>query len=130
MAAQASAALNGRFDLVCNLHYRVVADPHPERHRASPMGPSSGHFVDRYIVDLRARRYCDSAECAERGVDHIARVTARQIVFIDRPYLSMSVRRGDGEYRSRLEEGDRISITTGTCRRARFSGFPAKREAR
>ena len=112
-----------QFDLVCNLRRRVVQDTVPTAYRGFPNAQSSSGS-DRYIVDLRAMKFCYPIICKRYGPARIASVNHDWIMFGDRPGFTHGVRRRDGRLQVRLEENGRVTVTTGICIREGFSGFP------
>ena len=113
-----------RFDLVCDLRGRVVADPQPSYTGTYPANVRKWQHEAREIVDLETMKYCDPGICETFGPDPIVRVEADRIVFADQPGFTRFVRH-DGWFKSRLVDGKRVRVTTGRCRREPFSGFPA-----
>ena len=78
-------------------------------------------------------RFCDIAYCREYGSYNVAEANAREIIFYNqrgsrsRNWLIERVRNRDGRYLHRTgDEEGYLRESTGTCRRARFSGFPAR----
>ena len=112
------------FDLICHERGRVVADPHPDHTGTYPANVRRWRVTSRYAVDLQAMRFCEVSECARLGPRPIASLDAEQIVFLDAPGLIWRVRRADGDSRQEMIDGERVSVKTGYCRRASFSGFP------
>jgi hypothetical protein len=131
-AQAAAAAWPPRFDLTCETHGRVVADPHPRSRGVYPANERNWHDRFRIVVDLRGMRYCYAGRCLNSGTYTIAAVNARRILLAYNPRpgpvdnaLNLTVRYRDGYYRYRSESDDGfVQLETGTCRRARFSGIP------
>lgn len=113
-----------KFDLICKLRDRIVADPDPHHFGDPPWSASDDRFVARFAVDLRAMRVCDVTECLSVGVDPIKSVTARSIVFAWRPHFHWTYDRRSGRTAMRLVTLREVDVTTGPCRKAKFSGFP------
>jgi hypothetical protein len=86
-----------------------------------------------YRVDLDASRYCTD-DC--RQTLSLARTTESDIVFQDgpSPYTGLlnhtRVSRESGNYFSRISGSmgsiEMLIVTTGSCERAPFTGFPAR----
>jgi hypothetical protein len=112
------------FDLYCDIHGRIVSDPHPEMSNGTyPANVSTWHQHPHYIVDLQAMLVCGEGPCEQYGPFRI-RVNHEKIVLGDVPGAWTHISRRDWRYDQRVEDGQRISVTTGTCRRGRFSGLP------
>jgi hypothetical protein len=119
------------FDLDCDLHGRVISDAHPEMFRGTyPANIRTWHYRMRDIYDLQAMHTCNFNLCAQYGPRPIVRVTTDQITLLDEPGASMSIRRSDWRYEQRMEEMGQVSVTTGSCTKAPFSGFFARRAGR
>lgn len=112
-----------RFDLVCDIRGRVVADPQPTYTGTHPANVRNWKLESREIVDLETMKFCAPVTCERYGPVPIARVDADRIVFADGPNFTWFVRH-DGWLKSRLVAGKRVSVRTGRCRREPFSGFP------
>jgi hypothetical protein len=128
-AQSASAAWPPQFDLVCAYQGSVTADPHPRGRGFPDERTWRGDF--RYVVDLRNRRFCDIRYCREYGAFRIAATNASRITFHNqqgsrsRNWLYETVRNRDGYYLHRTgDEEGYLRESAGSCRRARFSGFP------
>lgn len=116
-----------QFDLVCDLRGRIVSDSDPSSRGTYPVNVPAWSSVARFIVDIRAMQYCERVACGNVGPHRIAGIHAAQIVLNDEPWLTTTVRRRDGWYRSRLSDDGRVDEDTGLCKMERFSGFPAHR---
>jgi hypothetical protein len=113
-----------QFDLICDLHGKVIADPHPAYTGTYPANVKTWHYTDRYTVDLRAMHYCEVPVCGSLRPLRIAAVTPQLISFDNKPGVIISVRRRDNWYESRLgSKGEKVRLTTGFCRKAKFTGF-------
>lgn len=112
-----------QFDLICDLHGHVVSDPHPVFHGNYPANVKSWHEKIRFAVDLDAMSFCDPVTCARRGPERIRLVSARAIVLDDKPNVKWSIHRGDWRSMERLVDMGRVSLITGNCRKASFSGL-------
>jgi hypothetical protein len=127
-----------KFDLVCRLHERFVRELHPENTGVWAMPTESQRGNVRFSVDLDSRKirnidatnYCAKHVCnlIEKTSDTpIRRVNRRYIVVLDDLDQKWSIRRKDGWFESHHPVSPYLTqLTTGTCRKARFSGFPAK----
>lgn len=130
-AQEVAAAQPWRFDLFCNARGHVAADPQNRRPSEAQRWNDQFH----YVVDLRARRFCEPAVCVHLGIDRIVAANSREIVLFDLPIpthrhnaIRVEVRNRDGYYSSRMVDTEGYArVESGTCRRARFSGFPARR---
>jgi hypothetical protein len=129
--AQAASAVRPlQFDLVCNARGHVAADPQ-NRH---PSGQMTWRTHIRYVVDLRTRLFCEPWVCVHYGAGRIVAANAREIILYDHPIvagrrnsLRVTIRNRDGYYRYRTAHEDGYTrVSTGICRRERFSGFPAR----
>jgi hypothetical protein len=130
-AAQAQGATAARplqFDLLCNARGHVAADPQNRYPSEQQTWRSNLH----YIVDLRTRRFCEPWVCIHYGAARIAAANAREITLYNDPLTAhapafrVTIRNRDGAYRYRRESDDGYArVEIGTCRRTRFSGFPA-----
>jgi hypothetical protein len=126
-------ASSQQFDLICAIRGHVAADPHPRFRGNYPANERAWAGWHDFTVDLRTRRFCLPLWCASEGPRAIASVTAKQVIFLNRPRATsrenadfMVVRRSDGRFRFRTADDEGyVRIETGHCRRARFSGFPA-----
>lgn len=81
----------------------------------------------RYTVDLASKRWCRTNECAEALP--IERVTADEITFIRSPPSASIehrhfISRISGEYVETVIGAGPGSRSTGSCKPAKFSGFP------
>lgn len=124
--APATDALH--FDLDCDLHGRVISDSNPRMFRGTyPANVQAWHYRSHDIVDLQTMQICDPVSCERYGPHPIVRVTPGLIVLEDRPGVSVHIRRRDWRYEQRMEDLGEVSVTTGRCTRARFSGFPPRR---
>jgi hypothetical protein len=112
-----------RFDLVCHVLGRVVADPHPD-FTGTGEDVRRWRYDLRYFVDLQAMRYCDDVACARRGTARIVSVSPDKIVFTNASTDKEVYWRRDRYWDSKLVDGELVSVTTGNCRIAKFSGFP------
>src|SRR6478672_3779835 len=85
--AQAAASWPPQFNLICETHGRVVADPHPRSRGVYPANERNWHDRFRIVVDLREMRYCYAGRCLNSGTYTIAAVNARRILlaYIPRP---------------------------------------------
>ena len=120
--APASDSLH--FDLYCQLHGRVISDPHPELSNGTyPANVRTWRNYPHYIVDLQARLACDAGFC-ERVARFRIGVSPEKIVLDDVPGALSYVSRRDWRFHERMVDLQRVSVTTGTCRRGGFSGFP------
>ena len=120
LALQAVAA----FNLVCTGTMIMGSAAHEYE-------PLEGRFTTTIRVDLTSRRWCDG-ECRETAP--LVRVTPTEIVFAElRPGGGSpsggthSVNRESGAYLYASRAGPVFLSHTGTCRRAPFTGFPARR---
>jgi hypothetical protein len=115
------------FDLLCDLHGRVVSDPHPEEYHGTwPAGMRVCHHSAHFIIDLQNMQICDWSMCDRYGPGPIVGATPDRIVLHDEPGATIMIRRLDLHYQQRWEEFDRVSVTNGRCIKARFSGFPPR----
>lgn len=121
-AREAGDAASYQFEFDCHLSGRVAADPHPD-YRGTNISNEPWHLVTRDEVDLRAMKYCDPVTCARLGPSQIASLSARRINFYDRPHIKLWVGRRDGQYYERLVNGERVEVTKGKCRKAKFRGL-------
>ena len=117
-----------QLDLICQFHGHVVADPHPVSHGNYPANVKSWHDSDRFAVDLQARKFCDPVTCAKMGPESIVSSNAKEIVLDDRSGATWTtkwtIRRRDGWSIQRFADNTgRIELTTGPCRKAKFSGL-------
>ena len=115
---------NLRFDLDCRAHGRVVWERDPSAFKGTPNSPLESDEYPHFIVDLAAMRYCEPVTCRRYGPQPIDAVTDDEIRFTDRDTLSERVRRSDGRYNAEHFADGRLDVSTGTCRKIRFSGFP------
>jgi len=131
--AGSASAWPQRFDLVCVTRGHVAADPHPRSRGTYPANVRRWRNHSRLIVDLRAMRYCVEPRCVVWGASRIAAVNSHRILlaYIARPNsrsnaVTETVRSSDGFYRYWQMAADGYTVLeTGSCRRQRFSGFPA-----
>jgi hypothetical protein len=115
-------------DLYCELHGRVVSDPHPELSNGTyPANVRTWRQNRHYIVDLQARLACDAGFCEPVARLRIG-VSPEKIVLDDVPGALSYVSRRDWRFHERVVDLQRVSVTTGICRRGRFSGFPQASE--
>ena len=135
LAAQAQGASGAarpqHFDLICSGNGHVAADPHPRSRGTYPANERYWHSQSHYIVDLRTRRYCERWTCVNYGARAIVAANARELILANDRLTattnaySLVVRMRDGTYRIRQQADDgHTRVETGSCRRARFSGFP------
>jgi hypothetical protein len=83
-----------------------------------------------FRVDISAKRWCggdclktaDINEVTDRTI-MLVRDKDEQIGFVS----ELGMNREDGSFIKRTIVGDFVAVTTGTCERATFSGFPARR---
>ena len=136
MTALALAGCHGedpdRFDLSCSGKTTVtggVKDHQSTRTQA---------WSDRYIVDLKAKKWCRPGDCTT--LSDFEDITPDTLSFDDvvsadePPEFSEQayVRRTTGEFVANVtpilpEAPGDGGHTSGTCRKARFSGFPKRR---
>jgi hypothetical protein len=114
-----------QFDLDCQLHGRVVSDPHPISRGTSPANVKSWALPARFAIDLSSKRFCDVVECKKLGTISIFSVDRNKVVLEKKRGLEMTLRRRDSFLRIRNVDGGRIDVTEGHCRVKKFSGFPA-----
>ena len=112
-----------RFDLVCEMHWRVLSDFLPDEVQPYATNTPSQSF-SRDIVDLGKMATCDPSACTSVGPRRIADVNAERIQFYDEPGTVWWVRWRDGRSYLRHATGHRVEEARGSCRQERFSGFP------
>ena len=120
-----------RFDLACTGSTSVVSGA--KEHQTT----RTQAWADRYIVDVRMKTWCRLRDCAV--LSDFSEVTPNTLTFYDMtsglpPKFTEQayVRRTTGEFVADVtpilpdapEDGGH---TSGTCARARFSGFPRAR---
>jgi hypothetical protein len=115
------------FDLHCATHGHVVSDSR----RWGPTGsypanePRWTNF-SRFVIDLQTMRYCDAVtSCLHYRPGPIARVTADRIILDEAPTGSAFIRRTDWRLEVRRDDGGLVSVDSGRCTKAPFSGFPS-----
>jgi hypothetical protein len=100
--------------------------------RAGPLGLALPEgegtpFESTYRIDLDLRRWCRDA-CAETETEALGGVVLAQILLRDRHFPEGShviiFDPASGRLTDTLNEGDRMVLRHGQCRRERFSGFP------
>jgi hypothetical protein len=128
------------FDLVCQLHSRFVREYHPENEDIWAMPTDSWRGGARFAVDLKSLKmrdvsgaeYCAKHVCnsLKKTSDmKIARFNHDYIFVSSHPFRRWSIRRRDGWFESHyVVSAYRTQLTTGTCRKAKFSGFPVLRQ--
>lgn len=107
------------FDLVCRSSLAFGEERFTGTHPAGPPGP----VTFRYSVDLDRMLY--RAHESDRPVSRpVAEATAKDIVLVSRPGLTIIVRRADGRYiQIQSQEDDSLAVFEGQCREARFTPF-------
>jgi hypothetical protein len=125
-----------KFDLVCRLHSRFVRELHPTNKDIWAMPTDSWRGTERFSVDLDgmkirdigATEKCVKSVCnfIENSKDlHINRLNKDYILVSTHPFRKWNIRRIDGWFESHYVVSPyKTQLTTGTCRRAPFSGFP------
>ena len=125
--AAGQRAVPGRqFDLVCKTRGHLVKGNHPEwLGYASYNGPSTWKSNFRYAIDLNRRVYRDVADKADSGA-HIYKMGDSAVILSKNKETEETYSIASGKYYNLDVLGPYISgVTTGHCRRAKFSGFPA-----
>lgn len=116
-----------RFDLVCEMTWRTIANLEPRPGRSpTPIG-ERWHQRFREIVDLDKMASCNAMFCATEGPDPIVDADAIRIAFANDEYYQMHVRWRDGRIYGRLSNYYDLIEGHGSCRREPFSGFPSMR---
>ena len=128
---------SNQFDLICDIHSRFVREVHTKYEGTWRMPVNSTHVTTRYAVDLKARKimdidyqkYCAANDCSQlpfSAATPIERVDPQFIVISSHPYLKWKIRRRDGWFVSNnVVDPYLAELSTGHCRRAKFSGLPA-----
>lgn len=126
--ASATAALSGRFDLVCAIKGTFVREAKPDFDGSWAMPVDDWQDTWHLAIDLDAKRHMDIDWCKEVGrctVRPIDRVDQRLIIFKSDPDMFWTIRRSDGRFDRRYRiDPYRVEVSTGTCRVKPFSGFP------
>lgn len=127
----------GKFDLVCRLHARFVKKMHPTYEGSWAMPKDSWRGIQRFAINLNSGRIrdVDTVErCAKsvcNSLDNtddtdIQRVDKTHIIISAHPFRKWSIRHKDGWFESHYVVSPYTTqLTTGVCRRAIFTGFPA-----
>jgi hypothetical protein len=115
-----------QFDLVCNLRGRMIEDANPWRPGTPSLNRDPWNATERYMIDLRAMRWCDPVSCTRLEPGRIEFADGESIKLYDRPRHSLSISRRDGRYYQRLEDTGTITVVRGRCRKEPFSSFPAR----
>jgi hypothetical protein len=118
-----------QFDLECVTRGAVVADPNPRSRGNYRANDPAWENDSRYVIDLRAMRYCVVGTCGSIGTMPISAVTEDEIVLVDEKEGSArqfdAIRRNDHRFMGTITRRDGfLSSTKGTCRRLPFSGLP------
>jgi hypothetical protein len=116
-----------RFDLVCDMHWRVLAPFTDDELRMISPIPTNEPWrsISRELVDLGKMYSCDPVACADGRFGRIANVNSERITFYDDgPGLVWWVRWRDGRTYLRVVTGHRVNEARGSCRQEPFSGFP------
>ena len=115
-----------QFDLICKLHANIYRKRHPERfgtayYLGDPNWPPASHFV----VDV-PRKLDDIFPAKAANVSPIYKIAGKRVIFQGDPdlheYYDLSSHK---YYRDEVLDYERSARTTGHCRLAKFSGFPA-----
>ena len=125
--AQADIADRDRFDLICRLRSRIVAQPHPPPGTNVGRGPDNERWSTvRLIIDMRRRLFCHSrAQCAIYGPQPLD-YNSLHLIIVDVPGDVWRVERTTGRSRQEIVSGETAIVYAGLCRQAPFSGFPRR----
>lgn len=113
-----------RFDIVCHVVGKVVADPHPDYTGTYPANVRKWRYELRDSVDLGAMTYCEYTLCTHAEWERIPSITPGKIIFGDTPSDTAIYFRRKYYWYSKLIDGEKISITRGPCRIAKLSNLP------
>jgi hypothetical protein len=114
-----------RFDLICHVVGRVVAQPH-----VPPTGTNVGRYgVSRMrlhiSVDLSRGWACDrDGECPTTGPVPPPEVTRHQLTMLDIPGNVWRIDLSTGRSRQEIIEGETATVISGYCTRTAFSLNP------
>jgi hypothetical protein len=114
-----------RFDLVCDMEWRMLSDFLPGVDQMQPTG-SDGPWrsITRDIVDLEKMVSCSAVGCETSAPGPIVDVNSERIAFFNDRWTVWHVRWRDGRSYFRQATGHRVNEARGSCRREAFSGFP------
>ena len=114
-----------RFDLVCDMEWRMLSDFLEGVDQMSPTGSDGpSRSISREIVDLEKMVSCDPVSCETYGPARIVDVNSELIAFYNDRWSVWHVRWRDGRSYLRHATGHRVNEARGSCRREPFSGFP------
>jgi hypothetical protein len=123
-AADTSTLSRLRFDLVCEMSWRVMAIRRPYAAlEPTPVG-TIRHVRSREIVDLEKMVSCDAIACTTAGPSRIVDADSVRIAFVNDRWYQWHVRWRDGRGFARSNNTFDVREAHGICRREPFSGFP------
>lgn len=111
----APGELPRQFDYACDATLTITAVVVGTR-------PAPRKVTRRYSVDLDRNLWCWNEDACADTVGPIARVTGREIVFVDKPDHQFSIQRRDGKL-SFVIPG--LQTTIGICRVESYTPIPA-----
>lgn len=119
-----AAATTASFNLFCNgtETQQDIANGLPNHVETAPR---SDRFSATYRIDLRSRRWCPG-NCSSTSQIHS--ITNQYIILqygTRAPYVITTLNRESGTFIEEFYSGTIKHTKLGTCRRGRFTGFPA-----
>lgn len=112
-----------QFDLECKLNGRVILNPDHEMQVEGPGSVSSWKDKVHLVVDLSEMEFCDLLGCAAHKFRPIKSINRTKIMLVDNLKEQWFISRQRWKYKMTVQDGRKVSLITGICRKERFSGF-------